>query len=88
VPQRTVNPDEAVALGCAVQVGILDGVNDGLLGGVQAVLSPMQAAVMRALAKKKEASLGGDGMETRAMVEGRAGGLAIVDEFDDEDDFY
>ena len=88
VPQRTVNPDEAVALGCAVQVGILDGVNDGLLGGMQAVLSPMQAAVMRALAKKKEALLGGDGMETRAMVEGRADGLAIVDEFDDEDDFY
>ncbi len=88
VPQRTVNPDEAVALGCAVQVGILDGVNDGLLGGVQAVLSPMQAAVMRALAKKKEASLGGDGVDTGAMVEGRAGGLAIVDEFDDEDDFY
>lgn len=49
VPQRTVHPDEAVALGCAVQVGILDGENEGLLGGMQAVLSPMQAAVMRAL---------------------------------------
>ena len=24
-PQRTVDPDEAVALGCAVQVGVLDG---------------------------------------------------------------
>jgi len=49
VPQRTVHPDEAVALGCAVQVGILDGENEGLLSGMQAVLSPMQAAVMRAL---------------------------------------
>ena len=53
IPQRTVHPDEAVALGCAVQVGILDGENEGLLGGMQAVLSPMQAAVMRALAKKR-----------------------------------
>jgi hypothetical protein len=53
VPQRTVNPDEAVAIGCAIQCGILDGDNDGLLGGMQAVLSPMQAAVMRALAKKR-----------------------------------
>ncbi|KAL3793360.1 hypothetical protein ACHAWO_002561 [Cyclotella atomus] len=53
VPQRTVNPDEAVAVGCAIQCGILDGDNDGLLGGMQAVLSPMQAAVMRALAKKR-----------------------------------
>lgn len=88
VPQRTVNPDEAVALGCAVQVGILDGVNDGLLGGMQAVLSPMQAAVMRALAKKKEASLGSDDVDTRAIVEGRAHDLVIVNEFDDEDDFY
>mmetsp|Transcript_2206 Transcript_2206/g.3222 ORF Transcript_2206/g.3222 Transcript_2206/m.3222 type:complete len:641 (-) Transcript_2206:101-2023(-) len=50
VPQKTVNPDEAVALGCAVQVGILDG--DELMGGLK-VLSPMQAAVMRALAKKR-----------------------------------
>ncbi|KAL3760088.1 hypothetical protein ACHAWU_004246 [Discostella pseudostelligera] len=87
VPQRTVNPDEAVALGCAVQVGILDGVNDGLLGGVQAVLSPMQAAVMRALAKKNVESMRGDGMDARTMMEGRAGSLMVVDEFDDEDDF-
>jgi hypothetical protein len=88
VPQRTVNPDEAVALGCAVQVGIFDGVNDGLLGGVQAVLSPMQAAVMRALAKKNAESMRGDGMDAGTMMEGRAGSLMVVDEFDDEDDFY
>ena len=50
VPQKTVNPDEAVALGCAIQVGILDG--DAGLGGLQ-VLSPMQAAVLRAMAQKK-----------------------------------
>ena len=88
VPQRTVNPDEAVALGCAVQVGILDGVNDGLLGGVQAVLSPMQAAVMRALAKKQLVS-GADGIiDAREIMEGRNDSLLVVDEFDDEDDFY
>jgi molecular chaperone DnaK (HSP70) len=50
VPQKTVNPDEAVALGCAVQVGVLDG--DAALGGLQ-VLTPIQAALMRALAKKR-----------------------------------
>ena len=48
VPQKTVNPDEAVALGCAVQVGILDGINTDLQ-----VLSPIEAAMMRALAKKR-----------------------------------
>jgi len=46
--QRTVNPDEAVALGCAIQVGILDGINEELK-----VLSPIEAAMMRALAKKR-----------------------------------
>lgn len=50
VPQKTVNPDEAVALGCAVQVGILDG--DQALGGFQ-VLNPFQAAMMRAMVKQK-----------------------------------
>jgi molecular chaperone DnaK (HSP70) len=48
VPQKTVNPDECVALGCAVQVGILDGINTELQ-----VLSPIEAAMMRALAKKR-----------------------------------
>ena len=48
IPQKTVNPDEAVALGCAVQVGILDGINADLQ-----VLSPIEAAMMRALAKKR-----------------------------------
>lgn len=56
VPQRTVNPDEAVALGCAVQVGVLDGNED--LNGLT-VLTPMQAAIMRAVAEK-EGLLGGD----------------------------
>ena len=49
VPQRTVNPDEAVACGCAVQVGVLDGSED--LGGLT-VLTPMQSAIMRAVAEK------------------------------------
>lgn len=97
VPQRTVHPDEAVALGCAVQVGILDGENEGLLGGMQAVLSPMQAAVMRALAKKRGMELAEDGQltmdsgsggEMEMMMAGGVSGMMIVDEFDDEDDFY
>ena len=50
VPQRTVNPDEAVALGCAVQAGVLDG--NEALGGLT-VLTPMQGAIMRALAKQQ-----------------------------------
>ena len=50
VPQRTVNPDEAVATGCAVQVGLLDGSEE--LGGLT-VLTPMQAAIMRAVAEKE-----------------------------------
>lgn len=49
VPRRTVNPDEAVATGCAVHVGVLDGDED--LGGLT-VLTPMQAAIMRAVAEK------------------------------------
>ncbi len=81
-PQRTVNPDEAVALGCAVQAGILDGEDQG-----QTVLSPMAAAVMRALAKKRGMMVP-SGDEGQMMMEG--GGISgmIVDEFDDEDDFY
>ena len=51
VPQRTVNPDEAVALGCAVQVGLLDG-NEAVTGVVE-VMTPMQAAIMRAMAQKR-----------------------------------
>ena len=47
-PQKTVNPDEAVALGCAANVGILDGV-----GGMGKVLSPMQAAILRAMAQQQ-----------------------------------
>jgi hypothetical protein len=48
----------------------------------------MQAAVMRALAKKNAESMRGDGMDAGTMMEGRAGSLMVVDEFDDEDDFY
>jgi len=96
VPQRTVNPDEAVALGCAVQVGILDGDNEGLLGGMQAVLSPMQAAVMRALAKKRGLDMMGEGDEEKGLMMGggsigRISGFVIEEDDDlldgfDEDD--
>ena len=48
VPQKTVNPDEAVALGCAVHAGVLDGVQ-----GMGTVLSPMQAAILRAVAQQE-----------------------------------
>ena len=115
VPQRTVNPDEAVALGCAVQVGILDGENDKL-----SVLSPMQAAVMRALAIKEQRRIknndnslavptsggrrvvgrGNDELSMKTALKEQGmdesmkeiittmGGMIVVDEFDDEDDFY
>jgi len=54
IPKKTVHPDEAVALGCAIQAGILDGggYNDGLQ-----VLTPMQAAIVRAMAKKKSMNI-------------------------------
>ena len=48
VPQRTVNPDEAVALGCAVHVGVLDGME-----GMGTVLNPMQAAILKAVAEQQ-----------------------------------
>ena len=53
VPQKTVNPDEAVALGCAVHAGILDGEQ-----GMGTVLNPMQSAILRAVAMQQ--GLGGD----------------------------
>jgi sugar (pentulose or hexulose) kinase len=49
VPQKTVNPDEAVALGCAVHVGVLDGKE-----GMGTVLNPMQAAILRAVAEQQQ----------------------------------
>ncbi|CAB9526544.1 protein DnaK [Seminavis robusta] len=49
VPQKTVNPDEAVALGCAVHVGVLDGKED-----MGTVLNPMQAAILRAVAEQQQ----------------------------------
>lgn len=49
VPQKTVNPDEAVALGCAVHAGVLDGVK-----GLGTVLNPMQAAILRAVAAQSD----------------------------------
>lgn len=48
VPQKTVDPDEAVALGCAVHVGVLDGRE-----GSGVVLNSMQAAILRAVAEKE-----------------------------------
>jgi hypothetical protein len=48
-PQKTVNPDEAVALGCAVQVGVLDGLEQ-----FGKVLNPMQAAILRAMAEQTQ----------------------------------
>ena len=48
VPQRTVNPDEAVALGCAARVGVLDGIE-----GMGTVLNPMQAAILKAVARQQ-----------------------------------
>lgn len=45
VPKRTINPDEAVALGCAVQLGVLDG--DEKLDGLR-VISGLEAAFYRA----------------------------------------
>ena len=65
------------------------------MGGTQAVLSPMQAAVMRALARKR-------GMDDAALMEMESdvdeaermmtmgGGITgmVVGQFDDEDDFY
>jgi molecular chaperone DnaK (HSP70) len=68
VPQPTVDPDEAVALGCAVHVGVLDGKEE--LG---VVLSPMQAALLRAAVE----------MERR---EGQLDG-PFEDEFDDDEEF-
>ena len=50
VPQRTVNPDEAVALGCAVHAGILDGSDDGT---GEMLLNPMKAAILRAVAQRE-----------------------------------
>jgi hypothetical protein len=48
-PQRTVNPDEAVALGCAVHSGVLDGSRE-----FGKVLNPMQAAILRAMAEQAQ----------------------------------
>jgi|MDSY01.2.fsa_nt_gb molecular chaperone DnaK (HSP70) len=50
-PRRTVNPDEAVALGAALHAGMMDG--DRALESLD-VLSPFQASVLRYLHRKKE----------------------------------
>jgi len=47
-PQRTVDPDEAVALGCAVHAGVLDGKEE-----MGVVLNPMKAALLRAAIEKE-----------------------------------
>jgi molecular chaperone DnaK (HSP70) len=48
VPKKTIDPDEAVALGCAVHVGVLDGKE-----GMGTVLNPMQAAILRAVVEQQ-----------------------------------
>ena len=64
VPQRTVNPDEAVALGCAVHVGVLDG-----LEGMGTVLNPMQAAILKAVALQQKGLSNSDSDEEFDEVE-------------------
>jgi len=54
VPQKTIDPDEAVALGCAVHVGVLDGNEE-----MGTVLNPMQAAILRAVIEKENREGGG-----------------------------
>ncbi len=48
-PRRTVDPDEAVALGAAVMAGVLDGTVEDLR-----VVSPWQAALTKTLAEHQE----------------------------------
>lgn len=48
IPQKTINPDEAVALGCAIHVGTLDGVDN-----MGIVLNPFQAAILKAVAAQQ-----------------------------------
>ena len=54
-PQKTVDPDEAVALGCAANVGILDGID-----GMGKVITPMQAAILRAMAEQQQGMIDDD----------------------------
>ena len=54
-PQETVDPDEAVALGCAANVGILDGID-----GMGKVITPMQAAILRAMAEQQQGMIDDD----------------------------
>ncbi|KAG7341297.1 chaperone protein DnaK [Nitzschia inconspicua] len=70
VPQRTVDPDEAVALGCAVHVGVLDGKEE--LG---VVLSPMQAALLRAVVEKER-------RQELQLID------RLEDDFDDDDEEF
>ena len=60
VPKRTVNPDHAVALGCAVQVGIF--ANDPSIQDLQ-VLDPFQAAFLRAFSEEKKSDMEEDDLE-------------------------
>merc|ERR1712226_8983 len=48
-PRDTVNPDEAVAQGAAIQAGILDGQISNLF-----IMDVWQASLMRAFAKQQE----------------------------------
>lgn len=51
VPQRTVNPDEAVAMGCAIQAGMYDNNEDMEFS---TILTPMQAAIMKMMLRNQE----------------------------------
>ena len=68
---KGINPDEAVALGCAVHVGVLDGVD-----GATTVLNPMQAAILRAAAEQQQQQQQQGG---QLMID--------EDGFDDDDEF-
>jgi len=46
--KKTIDPDEAVSLGAAIQAGMMD----GLIQGFE-VLSPLQAALLRGFARKR-----------------------------------
>jgi len=78
VPRDTVDPDEAVAVGAAVQAGILDGQITDLM-----VMDVWQASLMRAFAQQQEAEEQGDAGGSRL---GARLSEALVDDFDDSDD--
>ena len=73
--RRTIDPDEAVALGAAIQAGMMDGTIQGL-----EVLSPLQAALLRGFARKKLA-------EEQGTYKPLMGDPDNPDDADDADDW-